>query len=165
MSTASVRPIPEGFHTVTPHLVCAGAAQAIDFYQRAFGAVELSRMPGPDGRLMNAQIQIGNSKLMLVDEMPAFGALGPLALKGSPVTIHLYVEDAAAVAAQAVAAGATLRMPVAEQFWGDRYGIVVDPFGHAWSIATHSRDMTPAEMAAEFQAMLAAQGGGDPGAC
>jgi PhnB protein len=146
METQNVKPIPEGMHTVTPHLVCAGAADAIDFYKKAFGAVELHRLPGPDGKLMHGAIRIGDSVVMLVDENPAWNALGPKALKGSPVTLHLYVEDADAAFAQAVASGASAMMPVTEMFWGDRYGVVTDPFGHNWSIATHVRDASPEEM-------------------
>jgi PhnB protein len=122
MSTKSVKPIPEGMHTVTPHLICGGAADAIEFYKKAFNAVETSRMPGPGGKL------------------------GPKALKGSSVFIHLYVDDVDAFSARAAAAGAKITMPVADMFWGDRYGQLEDPFGHRWSIATHVRDMTPAEM-------------------
>jgi uncharacterized glyoxalase superfamily protein PhnB len=144
----SVSPIPPGMHSLTPHLVCAGAAAAIDFYVRAFGAVEQGRLPGPDGRLMHAMIRIGDSPLMLVDEMPEMGALGPKALKGSPVTIHLYVKDVDATVAQAVKAGARITMPVADMFWGDRYGQLEDPFGHQWSVATHIRDLTPEQIAA-----------------
>jgi PhnB protein len=157
MSTPAVKPIPEGMHTLTPHLVCAGAAEAIEFYKRAFNAVELGRMPAPDGKLMHAMVKIGDSMLMLVDENPQFGMLGATALKGSPVTIHMYVEDADATFSQAVAAGATVQMPLADMFWGDRYGRVQDPFGHSWSIATHKRDMSPEEMKA---AMSNAQCGG-----
>ena len=138
--------IPQGMHSVTPHLVCAGAAQAIEFYKKAFGAVEEGRMPGPDGKLMHAMIRIGDSPIMLADEMPEWGSLGPKALKGSPVTIHLYVEDADAFAKRAVAAGAKITMPVEDQFWGDRYGKLEDPFGHHWSVATHVRDVSPEEM-------------------
>jgi len=138
--------IPQGMHSVTPHLVCAGAAQAIEFYKKAFGATEEGRMPGPDGKLMHAMIRIGDSAIMLVDEMPEWGSLGPKALKGSPVTIHLYVEDADAFAKRAVAAGAKITMPVEDQFWGDRYGKLEDPFGHHWSVATHVRDVSPEEM-------------------
>ena len=126
--------------------VVRGAAEAIDFYKTAFGAAELHRMPTPDGRLMHAAVRIGDSVVMLVDEMPEWGALGPLALKGSPVTIHLAVPNVDEVVAAAVKAGASVKMPVADMFWGDRYGIVVDPFGHNWSVATHIRDMTPEEM-------------------
>ncbi len=146
MSPSQVKPIPDGMHTITPHLVCAGAADAIGFYVKAFGAVELMRLPGPDGKLMHAQLRIGDSTLMLVDEMPQWGALGPKALKGSPVTIHLYVKDVDAAHAQAVAAGATAKMPPADMPWGDRYGMVEDPFGHIWSIATHTRDVTEAQI-------------------
>lgn len=148
MATQNVKPIPEGMHTVTPHLVCAGAADAIEFYKKAFGAVELHRLPGPDGKLMHGAIRIGDSTVMLVDENPEWQALGPKALKGSPVTLHLYVEDADAFFAKAVASGASAMMPVTEMFWGDRYGVVTDPFGHNWSIATHVRDATPEEMMA-----------------
>ena len=144
----TVSPIPSDMPAITPHLVCAGAAQAIDFYVRAFGAVDQGRLAGPDGKLMHAMIRIGGSPLMLVDEMPEWGALGPLALKGSPVTIHLYVEDVDATVARAVAAGARVTMPVADMFWGDRYGQLEDPFGHHWSVATHIRDLTPDEIAA-----------------
>ncbi len=143
---AAVSYMPKGMHTVTPHLICAGAADAIAFYKKAFGAVEDGRMPTPEGKIMHAQIRIGDSTVMLVDEMPQWGALGPNALKGSPVTIHLYVPDADAVAARAVKAGATLKMPVADMFWGDRYGQVTDPWGHNWSIATHVRDLTSKEI-------------------
>jgi uncharacterized glyoxalase superfamily protein PhnB len=144
-------------HSVTPHLVCAGAAKAIDFYQKAFGATETGRMPGPDGRLMHAAIRIGDSTVMLADEMPEWGSLGPTSLKGSPVTIHLYVDDVDKFVERAVKAGDMVTMPVADQFWGDRYGKLEDPFGHHWSVATHVRDLTPNEMK---KAMSALQKGG-----
>ena len=153
MATQSVNPIPEGMHTVTPHLVCAGAGDAIDFYKKAFGATETSRMPGPGGKLMHASIRIGDSAVMLVDEMPEWGSLGPKALKGSPVVIHLYVDDVDAFTARAVAAGAKVTMPVADMFWGDRYGQLEDPFGHRWSVATHVRDVSPADMQQAMQKM------------
>lgn len=143
---AKAKPIPDGMHTVTPHLVCAGAADAIEFYKKAFNAVEGGRLPGPNGRLMHAMIRIAGSAVMLVDEMPEWGALGPKSLKGSPVTIHLYVEDVDAFVKRAVAAGAKITMPVADMFWGDRYGKVEDPFGHQWSVATHIRDVSMDEM-------------------
>lgn len=146
MTTSPVKKIPEGMHSVTPHLICAGAADAIEFYKKAFNAAEMSRLPGANGKLMHASVRIGDSTVMLTDEMPDYGALGPKALKGSPVTIHLYVEDVDAFAARAVAAGAKVTMPVADMFWGDRYGQLEDPFGHKWSIATHVRDVTPEEM-------------------
>jgi uncharacterized glyoxalase superfamily protein PhnB len=146
MTQPAVKPIPEGMHALTPHLTCANAAAAIDFYKAAFGAVELSRLPGPQGKLMHAMVRIGDSPLMLVDENPEWGLLGPKALKGSPVVIHLYVEDADAVVARAVAAGAKVTMPLADMFWGDRYGQLEDPFGHRWSVATHTRDLQPEEI-------------------
>ncbi|MDR5738285.1 MULTISPECIES: VOC family protein [unclassified Caballeronia] len=145
-SPSPVKAIPEDMHSLTPHIVCAGAAEAIEFYKRAFGAIETGRLPGPDGKLMHAMIRIGDSALMLVDENRDFGLLGATALKGSPVIIHLYVEDADATVKQAQAAGARVIMPVAEMFWGDRYGRLEDPFGHQWSVATHVRDVSPAEM-------------------
>jgi len=138
--------IPSGMHSVTPHLVCAGAANAIEFYKKAFGAEEQARLPGPDGRIMHAAVKIGDSTVMLVDEMPEWGALGPKALKGSPVTIHLYVDDADKFVERAAKAGAKVTMPVAEQFWCDRYGKLEDPFGHHWSVATHVRDVGPEDM-------------------
>ena len=154
------KPIPEGMHSVTPHLICAGAASAIEFYKRAFGAVESGRLPAPDGRIMHAAIRIGDSTVMLVDEMPEWGALGPKALKGSPVTIHLYVDDVDAFVARAVNAGAKVTMPVADQFWGDRYGKIEDPFGHHWSVATHLRDVSPDEMKKAMREMQPMQKAG-----
>ncbi len=142
----AVKAVPEGMHTVTPHLVCAGAADAIEFYKQAFGAVELMRLPGPDGKLMHAGITIGDSLVMLADEFPEWGSAGPLTLKGTPVTIHLQVEDADAVFTRAVEAGGEVVMPIADMFWGDRYGVVKDPFGHHWSVATHVREVSPEEL-------------------
>lgn len=146
MSKSHVKPIPDGMHTVTPHLVCAGAAEAIEFYKNAFGAVELGQVPGPEGKLLHALIRIGDSPIMLIDEFPQHNTLGPKSLNGSPVTIHLYVQDVEAVVKQAVAAGAKVTMPVADMFWGDRYGVLEDPFGHHWSVATHVRDVNPKEL-------------------
>ena len=151
---STIKPVPDGFHSITPHLVCAGASEAIDFYRRALNAVEVMRLPGAPGKLMHAQIRIGDSNIMLVDEMPEWGSLGPSALKGTPVTLQLYVNDADAAFAQAIAAGANVKMPLADMFWGDRYGILVDPFGHHWSIATHIRDVGPNEMQQAMKAML-----------
>jgi uncharacterized glyoxalase superfamily protein PhnB len=148
-----VKAIPDGMHTITPHLVCAGAAAAIEFYKKAFNAVEEFRLPGPDGKLMHARIRICGSAVMLVDEMPEWGALGPKSLKGTPVTIHLYVEDVDTFFKQAVGAGATAKMPPADMFWGDRYGVLEDPYGHHWSVATHQKDMTGEEMAQAMQKM------------
>ena len=158
MSTTPAKPIPDGMHSVTPHLICAGASDAIAFYKAAFGAVELSRMPGPGGKVMHASVRIGDSVLMLADEFPEWGGLGPKARGGSSVTIHLYLPDVDAAYAKAVAAGATPTMPVADMFWGDRYGQVEDPFGHKWSIATHTRDMTPEQMMEGMKQMSAGQG-------
>jgi PhnB protein len=149
----TVKPIPEGSHTVTPYLICNGAADAIAFYKKAFNATEFVRMPGPNGRVLHAEIRIGDSNVMLTDEMPERGCLSPKSLKGSPVTIHLYVENADAFVAQAVSAGATIKMPVTDMFWGDRYGQIEDPFGHQWSVATHTRDVTPEEMQKAMQQM------------
>jgi uncharacterized glyoxalase superfamily protein PhnB len=147
---SQVKPIPEGMSTVTPHLVVEGAAKAIEFYQKAFGAKAMASLPGPGGKVMHAQMVIGDSHIMLADDFPDYGSFGPKHLKGSPVTIHLYVEDADAVFKRAIDAGATVRMAMADMFWGDRYGVITDPFGHHWSIATHVRDMSPEEIQAEM---------------
>jgi PhnB protein len=138
--------IPAGMTAVTPHLIIAGAAEAIEFYKKAFGAVEECRIPAPDGTIMHAQVRIEGASVMLVDEMPQCNAFGPKTLKGSPVTIHLFVPDVDSFVAKAVKAGATLGMPVQDMFWGDRYGHIVDPFGHSWSVATHLRDLTPEQI-------------------
>lgn len=140
------------FRTVTPHLVCAGAAAALDFYARAFGAVEHMRVQGEGGRLLHARCQIGDTVIMLADEYPEWGSLGPKARGGSSVTLHLHVADADAAFARAVAAGATVLMPLENMFWGDRYGIVEDPFGHSWSIAHRVRELSPQEMQAAVPA-------------
>ncbi len=152
---AAVKPIPEGMHSLTPHLICAGASDAIEFYKKAFNAIELTRLATPDGKLIHAVIRIGDSALMLVDENPQWGLLGPKALKGSPVTVHLSVNDVDATVAQAVAAGATVTMPISDTFWGDRYGQLVDPFGHRWSASTHTRDLSPQEIQQGMAQMLA----------
>ena len=146
MSKSHVKAIPDGMHTVTSHLICDGATDAIEFYKKAFNAVELGRVPGPQGKLLHALIRIGDSTVMLVDEFPDWGSIGPKSLKGSPVTIHLYTQDVDALFKQAVAAGAKVAMPVEDMFWGDRYGKLEDPFGHHWSIATHVRDVKPEEL-------------------
>ena len=144
-SSTSAKTVTPPLHTVTPHLICAGAAEAISFYQRAFNAVELVRMPTPDGKIMHACLRVGDSAVMLVDEFPEWGSFSPRSLNGTAVTIHLNVENADATAEQAVAAGAKLIMPVQEMFWGDRYGVLEDPFGHRWSVAHHVRDVSPEE--------------------
>jgi PhnB protein len=148
-------PLPEGMHNLSPHLVCAGAAEAIEFYKRAFDAVELMRMPGPDGKIMHATISVLGCSVMLVDENLQWGIRGPKLLGGTPVTLHLVVEDADAAAVQAEAAGAKIVMPVTLQFWGDRYGIVEDPYGHKWSLATPSGAvMSSAEMTDAMNAAI-----------
>jgi PhnB protein len=155
MTKPAVKPIPDGTHSLTAHIVCANAFDAMDFYKKAFNAVEEMRMPGPDGKLMHGCVRIGDSQLMLTEENPAWGALGPKALKGSSVTIHLTVANVDATVAQAVAAGAKVTMPVADMFWGDRYGVLEDPFGHKWSVATHIRDMSPEEIQAAMSEAMA----------
>lgn len=125
---------------LSPHLVCDGAGAAIDFYKAAFGAEEVMRLPGPTGKLMHASVMINGAMVLLVDEMPDYGVVGPNRLGGTAVTLHLVVPDVDAAVDRAVQAGATLTMPVADQFWGDRYGVVRDPFGHKWSIATPKPD-------------------------
>lgn len=152
-----VRKIPEGMRTITPHLVCAGASDAIAWYTKVFGARELARLPGPDGKLMHALIMIGDSPVMLVDEMPEWGVLGPLTLKGSPVTIHQYVEDADAVFQRAIDNGAKSLMAMSDTFWGDRYGVLQDPYGHKWSVGTHVRDVSMDEMQQAMQKPAAAR--------
>ncbi len=158
---SNVNPIPEGFHTITPHLVIRGAAEAIDFYKKAFGAEEIMRMPGPDGKtVMHAEIRIGDSPIMLCDEFPN-RCVAPPSLKGTTVAIALYVPDADKVFQQAVDAGATVTMPMMDAFWGDRYGKVTDPFGHEWEISTHKQDLTPEQIgkgAAEFFANVGGEG-------
>jgi PhnB protein len=147
-----------GIQNLSPHLVCADAANAIKFYQQAFGATEMIRIPGPDGKLMHACVSINGASVMLVDENPDYGMLSPKSLGGTPVTLHLNVADADKSAAQAVAAGAKLVMPVADMFWGDRYGIVEDPFGHRWSIATPQRKLSEAELREAARKALCAEG-------
>jgi PhnB protein len=153
MTQTPVKHIPEGMRSLTPHIVCDGAAEAIEFYNKAFGAVEEFRLPAPGGKLMLAQVRIGDSALMLVDQFPEMGVKNPKELGGSPVTLHLFVKDVDATVAQAVAAGAKVTMPVADMFWGDRYGVLQDPFGHQWSVATHVRDLTPDEIARNMSSM------------
>lgn len=137
-----------GVHAVTPHLVCAGAADAIEFYKRAFDASEMIRIPGPDGKLVHACVSINGSSVMLVDEYPEMGGTSPKTLNGTPVTMHLIVDDADGFVERAVEAGAKVIMPVEDQFWGDRYGLIEDPFGHRWSVATPKRQLTIDEIRA-----------------
>jgi PhnB protein len=141
-----VKPIPEGYHSVTPYLCIKGAAAAIEFYKKAFGAKELVRMPAPGDKIGHAEIQIGDSHVMLADEFPEMGFLSPQTVGGSPVMMHLYVEDVDATANKAVAAGAKVTKPVADQFYGDRTGQIQDPFGHNWYVSTHTEDVSPEEV-------------------
>jgi PhnB protein len=148
------KPIPDGYHTVTPYLIFKEAAKAIEFYKRAFGAAELVRMPGPNGKVMHAEIKIGNSPIMLADECPEMGALSLQSVGGSPMFLVLYVEDVDAMTNQAVAAGAKVFKPVQNQFYGDRSGTVEDPFGYRWTIGTHIEDVSPEEMERRMAAMM-----------
>lgn len=152
----AVKPIPEGFHTVSPHMTVKNADEAIEFYRRAFNAEPAGIHRTPDGKVMHARLKIGDSVVMLVEEFPEMGVLSPLSQGGaSSVTLHLYVEDVDTLWNQAVAAGATVAMPLANQFWGDRYGHLVDPFGHKWSLATHIRDLSDEEIEKAGQAAMA----------
>ena len=143
---SNAQAVPAGLHTVTPSICVAGAAQAIDFYKQAFGATELMRFPGPDGQIMHAEIRIGDSVLMIADEMPGAGGKGPKTYGGSPVSFFVYDENVDARWKQAIDAGAKEVMPLMDQFWGDRAGCVVDPFGHSWWLAQHMKDMTEDEL-------------------
>jgi uncharacterized glyoxalase superfamily protein PhnB len=141
------KPIPDGFHTVTPTLIVKGASDAIEFYKKAFGAQEIMRFPGPDGKtIMHAEIKIGDSSIMLNDEMPQMGCMSPQSIGGSGSGIFLYVYNADDTFNKAVSAGAKPQMPMMDAFWGDRFGSIVDPFGHVWSIATHKKDLTSDEL-------------------
>jgi len=141
-----VKPIPEGYHSITPYLYIKGAASAIDYYKKAFGATELFRMPGPDGKIGHAEIKIGDSPIMMADENAEIGALSPQTIGGTPMSIMIYVEDVDTVFNQAIAAGGQQIRPVADQFYGDRTGGLKDPFGFQWWIATHVEDVSPEEM-------------------
>jgi PhnB protein len=143
---ANVKPIPEGYHTITPYLVVRGASRAMEFYKKAFGAKELYRMEGPGGSVMHAEMQIGDSRFMIGDEHPGMGYTAPQPGTRVPVGLCIYVEDVDALAAQAVAAGITVDRPVADQFYGDRTGSFTDPFGHSWSLATHVEDVSSEEI-------------------
>jgi len=144
---AKVKPIPEGNRTITAALVVRGGKKAIEFYKTAFGAQELGVMYNPDGKtVMHAELKIGDSKIYIGDESPEFGSVSPQKLGGTPVSLNIYTEDCDAMFKRAVAAGATVKMPLANQFWGDRYGRVTDPFGHDWGIATPVEDVSPTEM-------------------
>jgi PhnB protein len=150
----ATKPIPEGYRTATPYLIIKGAADAIAFYKRAFGATELLRMADPQGRVGHAEIKIGDSVIMLADEHPAMGYRGPRSLGGSSVSILLYLEDVDAVFERALKAGAKAQRPVADQFYGDRSGTLEDPFGHVWTVATHVEDVAPEEMKRRAEAAM-----------
>jgi PhnB protein len=160
MATRTVKSVPEGYHTLTPYLTQRHGAQAIDFYRRAFGAEVRQRMEWPDGRLMHAEIQIGDSIVMMGDEMPEMGVKSPESLGGSASGLLIYCDDVDAAFDRAVEAGARVEMPLEDMFWGDRYGTLIDPFGHRWSMATHVRDVSEEEMVKAQAAWLAEQAGG-----
>ena len=155
---AKVNPIPPGNHTVTASLVVRDSKKAIEYYQKAFGAQQLSILMGPNGGVMHAEIKIGDTKIYLGDESPEMGALSPSSLGGSPVSLNIYTEDCDAMFKRAVAAGATVKMPLEDMFWGDRYGKITDPFGHNWGIATHKEDLSPQEMEKRMKESFAAMG-------
>lgn len=152
----TIQPIPDGFHTLTPYLIVKGAADALEFYKKAFGALECVRLDAPDGKIVHAEFKIGDSIFMITDENPGCHSFSPATLGGSPITLYLYVADVDAVFAEAINAGATAAMPLGNQFWGDRTGKVIDPFGHHWHIATHVEDVEPAELQSRMAAFFAA---------
>ncbi len=156
--TASLKPIPQDFHTVTPSLIVRNGARAIEFYKKALGAEELMRMPGPDGKIMHAELKIGDSIIFLTDENPDMGCKSPQTLGGSAGTLYLYVEDVDKAFQRAIDAGGKTTMPVADMFWGDRFGQFVDPYGHTWGLSTHKEDLTEQEIeerAKDFYAQMA----------
>jgi len=155
---SSIHPIPKGYHSITPYLVVNDAARAIDFYKRAFGAQEKMRMDGPGGKIAHAELKIGDSIIMLSDEMPGSGTRSPRSLGGSAASVFLYVENVDTVFKQAVSAGAKADAEPSDMFWGDRYGKVTDPFGHQWSLATHKEDVAPEEMAKRTKEAMAKMG-------
>ena len=157
----AVKPIPEGYHSVTPYLIIKGAADAIEFYKQAFGATELFRFPAPDGKIGHAEIKIGDSPIMLADEFAEMGYKGPQALGGSPVSLMIYLEDVDTVFNRAVEAGASVKEAVQDKFYGDRTGTLTDPFGHVWHVSTHKEDVSMEEMEERAkQASAKASGGG-----
>ena len=156
----NVKPIPEGYHSVTPSLTLDDASAAIDFYKRVFGATELYRLPGPGGKVMHAELKIGNSHIMLSDEFPDCGALSPKTIGGCPSSLLIYVEDVDAAFAQAIKAGATEKQPLTNQVWGDRIGSLMDPYGFRWSIATHIEEVSPEEIQRRFSEWMEKEGGG-----
>ena len=154
----SVQPIPDGFRTLTPHVIVKNCSEAIEFYKKAFGAEEVMRMPGPGGTVMYAELQIGNSRLMLNDEFPEFGSHGAATIGGTPVVLHLYVDDCDAWFERAKQAGATEIMPIEDQFWGSRYGKVKDPYGNEWAISTQTEALSEDEINARAAKMFAEGG-------
>ena len=160
MSQSKVKPVPEGYHSATPYLIVDGAAEALSFYKRVFGATERMRMPGPGGKVGHAEIEIGDSVLMLADEHPEMAVRGPRAFGGSAVSVMLYVEDVDATVKAAVASGAKLLHPVEDKFYGDRSGTIVDPFGHHWHVSTHIEDVPPDEVKRRAAAVTKAGGAG-----
>ena len=154
---AKVKPVPEGFHTVTPYLVVDDGARALEFYQKAFGAKERMRMPGPDGKISHAEITIGDSIIMLGPAQANTGVRSPESLGSSTVSIFLYLEDVDSTFKKALSAGAKEAQPLADQLWGDRYGRLTDPFGHSWSLATHKEDVSPEEMSKRMQVAIKTQ--------
>lgn len=155
---ANVKPIPDGYRTVTPYLFVKGAASAIEFYKNVFGAAETVRMPGPNGRIMHAELKIGDSTIMLADENPQMGIQGPQSIGGTATSLHVYVENVDAVVEKATKAGAKLIRPVQNQFYGDRSGTLIDPSGHMWSVATHVEDVSPEEMRKRMAAISQSAG-------
>jgi PhnB protein len=154
--TSTVKPIPQGFHSVTPSLTIRGAADAIEYYKKALGAKELMRMPGPGGKVMHAELQIGDSIIFISDEFPEYGtSRSPQTLGGATGTLNIYVEDVDTAFNRAVSAGGKVNMPVADMFWGDRYGKLIDPFGHSWSIGTHKEDLSGQEVERRGREMFA----------
>ncbi len=156
----AVKTIPDGYHSVTPYLIITGAGEAIDYYKKAFGATELLRMPAPGGKIGHAEIKIGDSPIMLADEMPEMGYQSPQTLGGTPISIMIYVADVDTVFDRAVAAGGKIQRPVKDQFYGDRSGTLEDPFGHVWHVATHTEDVSAEEMDRRMKAVGAAASGG-----
>jgi PhnB protein len=152
----AVKPIPEGYHAVTPYLAVDDATEAIEYYKKAFGAKERGRMEAPDGKIAHAELEIGDSLVMLSDPFPQFATKPPKELGGTSASVFMYVEDVDATVKQAVDAGATVTTEVEDQFWGDRFGTITDPFGQVWSIATHVEDVPPEEMAERSKAAMAA---------
>jgi len=156
----TVKAQPDGYHSITPYLITHDAAAAIEFYKKAFSATELMRLPGPGGKLMHAELKVGDSPIMLADEFPEMGIHSAKSIGGSPVTLMIYTADVDAMFAQAIAAGAIEKKPLADQFYGDRSGTIEDPFGHSWTIATHKEDVSPEEIDRRFQGMMSQGGGG-----